>query len=214
MKRGGPIQRKSWLRSNKEKKPKIERIPLPFARPCEVKKEPVAIYRNRNYDEINNSVIGDTELPKRFWKKVMPRESGCWEWTGATSSSTSGTRYGIMTVNQKQYGAHRISWILRRGRITDGMDLDHLCRNTICVNPDHLEEVTHAENTRRGNAGMWFKELQNSKTHCPKGHPYDEDNTRYKPQGWRVCKECGREDIRNRRDAKRELRTNVPETKG
>lgn len=171
----------------------------------------LSLFRNLR---INSDVLADLNLPARFWKKVMPREDGCWEWLGSRARSSSDNFYGSVNVNHIRYNAHRIAWILRRGPVTLGLELDHLCRNTLCVNPDHLEEVTHAENTRRGNAGKWFKELQNSKTHCPQGHPYDEKNTRYKAKGWRVCRECGRQEVQRRRAKKREQRLDISETEG
>ncbi len=68
--------------------------------------------------------------------------------------------------------------------IQPGMQLDHLCRNRQCVNPEHLEEVTASENTRRqDHAGR-------RKTECPRGHPYDDGNTRINSQGKRVCRAC------------------------
>jgi hypothetical protein len=68
--------------------------------------------------------------------------TGCWEWVAAKSRS------GYGYLGRKR--AHRAVYSLYRGSIPDGLVLDHLCRNTCCVNPDHLEPVTTAENTRRG----------------------------------------------------------------
>ena len=71
------------------------------------------------------------------------------------------------------------------------MELDHLCRVIACWNPWHLEEVTHAENVRRGR-GNGYRE----KTHCPKGHEYTPENT-YRPPSRptnRQCQTCRRED--------------------
>jgi hypothetical protein len=71
-----------------------------------------------------------------------------------------------------------------------------LCRVTLCVRPDHLEPVTPKVNTNRG------INHEVTVTHCPKGHPYDEENTRIarRPRGtYRLCRACHREDERRRR---------------
>lgn len=81
------------------------------------------------------------------------------------------------------------------GPIPDGFTLDHLCRNTSCANPAHLEPVTHEENVKRGRSG----EGQALRTHCPQGHEYTDDNT-YQHGGRRFCRACHRE--RNREYAR------------
>lgn len=70
---------------------------------------------------------------------------GCWVWTGSTNSRG----YGQITINKKSKKAHRVMYELIRGTIPDGMELDHLCRVKSCVNPEHLEAVTHSENIKR-----------------------------------------------------------------
>jgi hypothetical protein len=89
-------------------------------------------------------------------------------------------------------GAHRVSYELAYGSIPDGMEIDHLCRNPSCVAPLHLEAVTHAENARRGKAGVAVAAISRSKTHCPKGHEYTEGNTYRYPRGNRACRTCRR----------------------
>jgi len=87
--------------------------------------------------------------PEVFWTRVQKRESGCWEWT----SNITGAGYGSLSLGAGKNGyAHRYSYELMRGSIPDGLTIDHLCRNTRCVNPDHLEPVTQAENNRRARA--------------------------------------------------------------
>lgn len=81
-------------------------------------------------------------MKKSRWLVV---ESGCWEWQGSLCNG-----YGSWSRNKVRMKAHRAVYEMYRGQIPEGMDLDHLCRNTKCVNPDHLEPVTEAENTRRG----------------------------------------------------------------
>lgn len=111
-------------------------------------------------------------------------ESGCWEWQRAHD----GEGYGFIKVSGRQLRAHRVSYELHVGAIPDGLPLDHLCRNTSCVNPEHLEPVTHAENMRR--APTTLAAINAAKTHCPKGHSYDEYG--YVWQGRRYCRECRR----------------------
>jgi len=83
----------------------------------------------------------------RFWRYVVKdANTGCWNWTGGTTKG-----YGSFTYpGRSKCYAHRFSWEMHRWPIPEGLVVDHLCRNTICVNPDHLEPVTQGENVRRG----------------------------------------------------------------
>ena len=122
----------------------------------------------------------------RFWQKVEVKPNGCWEWTGALQ----GKGYGHFSVGRKKVAAHRWYYEQVRGEVPTGFELDHKCRNLKCVNPDHLEVVTHLENVQRGVSGEVNAQRQRAKTHCPKGHPYDEDNTYINPSGQRSCRAC------------------------
>lgn len=127
------------------------------------------------------------DLQRRFWSKVAPwGASLCWEWTAARDPHG----YGRYWQDGGMRLAHRVSYQLLIGAIPDGASLDHLCRNTSCVNPDHLEPVSHVENVRRGRSGARMRE----KTECPRGHPYSGENLRIgKRRGERYCRECHRE---------------------
>jgi hypothetical protein len=108
-----------------------------------------------------------------FWDNVNPEpNTGCWIWGGSTNSGG----YGQMQFNKRNAPAHRVSYILAGKTIPEGFDLDHLCRNRWCVNPDHLEPVTRSENVKRGIGRELAGQRQASKTHCPRGHLYAGEN--------------------------------------
>ena len=141
----------------------------------------------------------DEKAQERFATKYEVVESGCWQWLD--SLATFG--YGTFGYKGKGHRAHRISYMLYKGEIPDGLVLDHLCRNRGCVNPDHLEPVTTKENVMRG-IGV---AVANSKaTHCKKGHEYDKENTYITPKGFRDCRECRATSYRNWYSRKREKR--------
>ena len=118
---------------------------------------------------------------QRFWNKVT-KTGNCWEWV----SSKTEKGYGQFNVNNKLYYVHRISYQLSLGIIPNDLQLDHLCRNPSCVNPEHLEVVTNQENMNRGHGNI-------NKTHCPQGHEYTEDNTYlHKRKNNRICRICQR----------------------
>ena len=123
--------------------------------------------------------------------KVVVVENGCWEWTAYVNTSWYGA---IMTADRRMSLAHRVSYELHVGPIPDGLQLDHLCGNTICVRPEHLEPVTDLENKRRRYAAY---------TICASGHPYDADNTYIRPNGRRDCRTCIRGRVHRYRNRKR-----------
>jgi len=122
----------------------------------------------------------------RFLAKIEEDpETGCWEWQACIQNG-----YGYFFYEKKWCRAARISYQLFVGDIPEGLELDHVvCQNTFCVNFEHLEAVTHRENTLRGNS---FVAANAKKTECPKGHPYSDTNTYVSPRGDRSCKICTR----------------------
>lgn len=129
-------------------------------------------------------------LVDRWLLRVEKQPNGCWEWTGAKWARG----YGKFTLpgSQKRIAAHRWGYEHFISPIAEGFELDHLCRNTSCVNPEHLEPVTHKVNVQRGHAGLINGARQRSITHCPKGHEYTPENTYIRPGApGRNCRKCG-----------------------
>lgn len=124
---------------------------------------------------------------EQFLAKVDKSET-CWLWTGAKGRGG----YGNLVWNGRHTNAHRVSYELHVGPIPDPCSIDHLCSVRHCVNPAHLEPVTVRENLRRG-AG--FPGVNARKTHCPRGHAYDAENT-YVWNGLRYCRTCRRAPFR------------------
>lgn len=144
-------------------------------------------------------------LEERFWPKVQKSDEGCWLWLGGKTRLGYGVIWSL--EERRQLMAHRVSWELASTeRIGPNLVIDHLCRNPSCVRPDHLEVVTVAENTRRGDAPRLGAARQLAKTHCPQGHPYAEENTYvYASEGGgsrRVCRTCAITRTQQRRLAK------------
>lgn len=125
-------------------------------------------------------------IAERFWEKVLPANvDACWIWQSTLTEDGYGRFY--LRPGRKVM-AHRHSWESFFGPIPDGLFLDHLCRQRRCVNPYHLDVVTNLVNAQRGKAGINFS----ARTHCSRGHEYNEENTYYKPSGKRICRACGR----------------------
>ena len=140
-----------------------------------------------------------TTAHERFEKKIEKTET-CWNWVGGIS----GTGYGNFWLLGKSISAHKFAYLMFKGNIKKGLQIDHLCKNRKCVNPEHLEVVTCRENLMRGNG---FNRVNAEKTHCPAGHAYDEQNTYYnvvKSGFLRVCRKCRALRENKRRKAKKE----------
>lgn len=134
--------------------------------------------------------IGKTAVDRFVEKIKLDEDTECWIWT---SNRTAGG-YGQFHFQGRPQAAHRLAYEWMVGPIPEGLHLDHLCRVRFCVNPAHLEPVTPAVNTQRGGNAI--------KTHCPKGHAYDERNTIWttsKKGRDRHCRTCKNDQERAKR---------------
>lgn len=139
---------------------------------------------------------------QRFFTKLTKTDT-CWLWNTCTTDG-----YGYFFGDGRFQRAHRWAYKHFIGPIPEGLELDHVCHNPAhcaggptcphrrCVNPLHLEVVTHRENTLRGNgvAGKYARA-----THCKNGHPWDEQNTYIRRSGARQCRACTAAGNRRRR---------------
>lgn len=122
--------------------------------------------------------------PEERFNAKVDRTGSCWLWTGATAG---GGRYGSFQYEGRVQRAHVVAWLLAGRTVPDGLVLDHLCRTTLCVNPDHLEPVSQRENVLRGTAPT---SANARKTHCRRGHPLSGDNLYVEANGGRRCRAC------------------------
>ena len=148
-----------------------------------------------------NPLYQKPTMIERFWAKInkygpiptiRPELGPCWIWLAGKNRDGYGQFRPF--ANAGEQGAHRFAYEWLIGPVSEGLQLDHLCRVRHCVNPAHLEPVTCAINTQRGSNG--------NKTHCHKGHPFDKSNTRHRSDGRRSCRTCILINQRVRRAAK------------
>ena len=146
-----------------------------------------------------------TPLSVRVFSKFTANGTGCWEW----KSSLDRNGYGVFSEKNvstggkmKRYFAHRLVYEFLVGPIPEGLVIDHLCRNSRCVRPDHLEPVSQGENVRRGNIAESAKSRREARlvavTHCKYGHEYAVEGV-FRSDGLRVCRACNREKTRKAR---------------
>jgi len=128
--------------------------------------------------------------PETLIARVLARtrpDGDCLTWTGRTMANGYG---------QIQWSGgwlvHRAMWTAKRGEIPSAMTIDHLCRNRTCVLVDHMEVVTRGENSRRGGGTLASVAARRARTHCKRGHEYNDQNTKVGNDGRRICLPCQR----------------------
>lgn len=120
----------------------------------------------------------------RFWSQVNVQNDGCWLWT----SFINPNGYGQFMWEGRRISAHRFSFILHKGPIPKGLEVDHVCRVRRCVNPEHLRAVTHRENILCGDTVPARHARQ---TRCFRGHEFTPENTWSNPRKIeRHCRTC------------------------
>lgn len=140
-------------------------------------------------------------LEGAFWDLVEVIEE-CW-----IAPVKKGKKYAVVLANNgKVWGAHRYAYTEIVGPIPDGLTLDHLCKRTDCVNPEHLEPVTGKVNTLRGNNPT---AINARKTICANGHEFTPENTYLRPNGGRKCRTCVRNAEHKYRARKNDHNRNV-----
>lgn len=140
--------------------------------------------------------LGDERLPQRFWDKVQVVESGCWEWTGWDVHG-----YGMYRHFGRDQRAHRVAYEVLVQQIPYGLECDHLCRVRRCVNPAHVEAVTHKENVRRAPRVTYREDNQS----CKAGrHKITRDSVYLDSRGRYHCRGCKGESNTRYRDANRD----------
>jgi hypothetical protein len=133
-------------------------------------------------NDIPDLTIKDIERFSRFF---VIQEKGCWTWQGFLCNG-----YGRFRIGKLWLKPHRIMYKLATGKLDNTLWIDHLCRNGACVNPSHLEQVSHKENVIRGLSQALYP------NHCKRGHEYTPGNTRLGPirktsgTKQRICKTC------------------------
>lgn len=157
------------------------------------------------YRENGRLIVEQSDM-LRFRSKYVVRPDGCWEWTAGHVPLGYGNFFLKIDGKKTQFRAHRFAYIVLVGPIDKGLELDHLCGHPYCVNPAHLEPVTHAENLRRGQAPNMVCHRAGT---CRKGHPVVGDNalpmTRSGGRKHMICRICQEARIRARPEKRRLL---------
>lgn len=120
-------------------------------------------------------MVGENDFLERFLDKIVIKNT-CWEWIGAKNENG----YGYFRINTVLRRAHRIIYEYFYDELDHTLEIHHTCNNRKCVNPIHLEQITHNENIKRDSIQI---------THCPQGHEYTKENT-YLYKNRKICRQC------------------------
>ena len=166
--------------------------------PCDANHAPTSTSARATAYEMLCLIEDDKEkVVRRFMSFVSCTPFGCWEWQGARDAKG----YGVFSFMSHPLRSHRASYLLWKGRVSRGFEIDHICNNRACVNPDHLQVVTPYQNKVLG------KIRRARATHCPQGHELSEENLvswRLKADGFRSCLLCQRKRDRERQSLQRQ----------
>jgi len=131
--------------------------------------------------QVNPRLAVPVESLRRFFSKVAPSASDCWEWTG----TINGSGYGTCSpgFSAPSWMAHRLAYEWFVGPLDADLQIDHLCRNKLCVNPRHLEAVTPTVNMQRAVVARG--------PYCRNGHLLDASTLRiWSTGGGKTCRYC------------------------
>ena len=145
--------------------------------------------------ELKMRIVGD-DLRRFLSKVIIYDNTECIEWKGGIQQSKQKYGgYGTFWYSGRKGYAHRFIYEHCEGKIPNGLVIDHLCRNRICVNPSHLRITTTKDNIL---CGEGFSANQARKKECTNGHPFSGENLYIrKDNGGRQCKLCKRENLKN-----------------
>lgn len=132
----------------------------------------------------------------------------CWLWAQNVNPNDGYGRVRLEFNGKRYYLAHRLMYEMCIGEIPPTYELDHLCRNHLCINPDHLEPVTHSENVKRGLTPVINRFNAVTRTHCRRGHPWVPENLLISSKatgGKKYCKVCKNERLRERLKGHKEV---------
>jgi len=130
-----------------------------------------------------------TQIQEAMTRVARADPDACVEWIG----TMTGTGYGQAWFEGRKYKAHRLVYALAVAPIPEGLTVDHICFNTVCINPAHLRLLTLSQNRKLQRRAF--------KTHCIHGHEFTRENTIIRRNGTRQCRACTR--LTDRRCAKR-----------
>jgi hypothetical protein len=136
------------------------------------------------------------DVRTKLLRHITVTPHGCWLWTGSKQGKRWGY-YGEIVLGrkpqQKHRRAHVVSYETFIGPVAPGLELHHTCHQTLCINPAHLQQVTHLEHMRQ--------RKDRDRPHCKYGHVYTPETIYWNPRGVRECKVCKRASYLRRRAA-------------